>query len=298
MTGSRKEYLLSLENLSNIRHTGKHLSNVIEEVINKVKAKKFVAIVSDNGSNVTAAHKIIANNYPNIINVCTNILIKYFKNSTLGLSWLNEAIKSKNIEGGGLKTYVKTRWTTVYKCVHSVWRLKDALQHVLKNHEHKILNQAIKTILKKRGYFDDVHVISDILKLIKEAILMLERTYTTLADCYLYLLRIATFFKQMPMNDYRSLKNSCIKAFNERYKEFDEDIYLLAFFLHPQYKDEEEEYEEPPNIQKESVDEMLNIEQVIDLGPWVYIESSEIPFMFNNKYDSENDDDWNPEEIV
>ncbi|UZO28335.1 uncharacterized protein OCT59_021863 [Rhizophagus irregularis] len=63
-------------------------------------------------------------------------------------------------------------------------------------------------------------------------------------------------------------------------------------------EDEEEEYEEPPNIQKESVDEMLNIKQVIDLGPWVYIESSEIPFMFNNKYDSENDDDWNPEEIV
>ncbi|GET66599.1 hypothetical protein RIR_jg18459.t1 [Rhizophagus irregularis DAOM 181602=DAOM 197198] len=32
-------------------------------------------------------------------------------------------------------------------------------------------------------------------------------------------------------------------------------------------EDEEEEYEEPSNIQKESVDEMLNIEQVIDLGP-------------------------------
>lgn len=61
--------------------------------------------------------------------------------------------------------------------------------------------------------------------------------------------------------------------------------------------EDEEEYEEL-NIEKESVDEVLNIEQVIDLGPWVYIESSEIPFMFNNKYDSENDDDWNPEEIV
>ena len=63
-------------------------------------------------------------------------------------------------------------------------------------------------------------------------------------------------------------------------------------------KDEDEEEYEELNIEKESVDKMLNIEQVIDLGPWVYIESSEIPFMFNNKYDSENDDDWNPEEIV
>ncbi|EXX75695.1 hypothetical protein RirG_039620 [Rhizophagus irregularis DAOM 197198w] len=118
MTGSRKEYLLSLEDLSNICHTGEHLSNVIEEVINKMGAKKFVAIVSDNGSNVAAALR------------CANILTKYFKNSTLGSSWLNEAIKSKNIEGRGLKTYVETRWITVYECVHSVWRLKDALQHV------------------------------------------------------------------------------------------------------------------------------------------------------------------------
>ncbi|CAB5193431.1 unnamed protein product [Rhizophagus irregularis] len=78
-----------------------------------------------------------------------NILTKYFKNSTLGSSWLNEAIKSKNIEGEGLKTYVETRWMTVYECVHFVWRLKDALQHVLENYEHEISNQAIKTILKK-----------------------------------------------------------------------------------------------------------------------------------------------------
>jgi hypothetical protein len=157
MTESRKEYLLSLEDLSDIRHTGEHLSDVIEEVIDKVGAEKFVAIVSDNGSNVAAARRIITNKHPNIINVrciahclnlistsiikigeikyivrCANILTRYFKNSTLGSSWLNDAIKIKNIEGGGLKTFVETRWTTVYECVHSVWRLKDALQHVCK----------------------------------------------------------------------------------------------------------------------------------------------------------------------
>ncbi|PKY33375.1 hypothetical protein RhiirB3_452214 [Rhizophagus irregularis] len=115
---------LSANNNFTIAMDGEHLSNVIEEVINKVGAKKFVAIVSDNGSNVAAAHEV------KYIVRCANILTKYFKNSTLESSWLNKAIKSKNIEGGGLKTYVKTRWTTVYKCVHSVWRLKDALQHV------------------------------------------------------------------------------------------------------------------------------------------------------------------------
>jgi len=61
-------------------------------------------------------------------------------------------------------------------------------------------------------------MISEILKPIKDAILTLERTNTTLADCYLQILKIATFFKEMPTVDYRIIKNECIKIFNKRYK--------------------------------------------------------------------------------
>ncbi|UZO13997.1 uncharacterized protein OCT59_005469 [Rhizophagus irregularis] len=53
---------------------------------------------------------------------------------------------------------------------------------------------------------------------------MLEGSNVTLADCYLHLLRIAAFFKSMPTDDYKE------------YKEFDEDIYLLGFFIHPKYR--------------------------------------------------------------
>ena len=108
MTESRKEYFISLKDLSNIHHTGKHLSKVIEEVINKVGAEKFIVIMSNNGSNIAVIRKIISNNHLNIINMqyiahyvnlisifiikidevkyivkCANILTKYFKNSTL-----------------------------------------------------------------------------------------------------------------------------------------------------------------------------------------------------------------------
>ena len=156
MTSSKKEYLLSLEDLSNIQHTGQHIANIIEEVINKVGNEKFVAIVSDNGSNVKSAHQIITQKYPQIINVrciahCVNlissdiinvqqiknlvrranIVTRHFKYSTLAASWLKDAIELKNIQGGGLKTYVETRWTTVYECTSSIWRLKDDLQHVI-----------------------------------------------------------------------------------------------------------------------------------------------------------------------
>lgn len=81
---------------------------------------------------------------------------------------------------------------------------------------HEISNDSVKSIIKKRGFFDDIYVLSDILKPIKEAILMLEGTNTNLADCYLQLLRMAANFKSMPTDDYKTLKNSCIKIFNRR----------------------------------------------------------------------------------
>ncbi|GET65405.1 ribonuclease H-like domain-containing protein [Rhizophagus irregularis DAOM 181602=DAOM 197198] len=262
LTPSRKEYLLQLEDLSKNSHTAEYLSNVINDIICKVGISKIVAIVSDNAANVASARRIITNEHPSIINIrciahcinlissdivkvdqvkClvkrANILTRYFKNSTLASTWLKEAIDAKNIAGGGLKTYIKIRWTTVHKCTSSVYRLKDALLHVLlDNHEREISNEAVKAILKKRGFFDDICILSDILELIKKAILMLEGSNVTLADCYLHLLRIAAFFKSMPTDDYKELRNSCISIFNKRYKEFDEDIYLLGFFLHPKYR--------------------------------------------------------------
>ncbi|GBC43564.1 ribonuclease H-like domain-containing protein [Rhizophagus irregularis DAOM 181602=DAOM 197198] len=247
LTPSRKEYLLQLEDLSKNSHTAEYLSNVINDIICKVGISKIVAIVSDNAANVASARRIITNEHPSIINIrciahcinlissdivkvdqvkClvkrANILTRYFKNSTLASTWLKEAIDAKNIAGGGLKTYIKIRWTTVHK--------------FLDNHEREISNEAVKAILKKRGFFDDICILSDILELIKKAILMLEGSNVTLADCYLHLLRIAAFFKSMPTDDYKELRNSCISIFNKRYKEFDEDIYLLGFFLHPKYR--------------------------------------------------------------
>ena len=79
-------------------------------------------------------------------------------------------------------------------------------------------NSAVKFILKKRGFFNDIWIISEILKLIKDAILTLERINVTLTDCYLQILKIVTFFKEMPTVDYRIIKNECIKIFNKRYE--------------------------------------------------------------------------------
>ena len=36
LTHSRKEYLLNLEDLSKVKHTGQHIANAIEEVITRI----------------------------------------------------------------------------------------------------------------------------------------------------------------------------------------------------------------------------------------------------------------------
>ncbi len=112
-------------------------------------------IVSDNASNVTAVRHIVVQKHKNIFNISCiihfinlissdiikisyvksfvkycNILTKYFKNSHIRGFLLKEAITLKEIKGKNLKIYIETHWTTVYDCVNSVWRLKEALQDV------------------------------------------------------------------------------------------------------------------------------------------------------------------------
>ena len=114
-----------------------------------------MTVVSDNGSNVTLARKIIHEKYKTIFNIpcmahCLNlisndiilhifarhllnqinILYKYFTTLHIGDSLLREAINFKKIEGGGLKKYVETHWITVYESAQSIVRLKIAFEYV------------------------------------------------------------------------------------------------------------------------------------------------------------------------
>ena len=147
--------MYKLEDLSEQHHTGEYIAEIIDNFIKKIGIKKIAAIVSDNGSNVTLARKIIHEKHKTIFNIpcmahClnlissdiishifakhllsqVNILFKYFTNSHIGGSLLREAINFKNIEGGGLKKYVETRWITAYESAQSVVRLRTAFEYV------------------------------------------------------------------------------------------------------------------------------------------------------------------------
>ncbi|CAB5193515.1 unnamed protein product [Rhizophagus irregularis] len=133
-----------------------HLSQKIEAVLNEIGTNRFSAIVTDSGSNVNLARKIITHKFPHIINIkcmahCLNLITKdfikhtfatrilnwsnmittYFKKSHLPQSLLEDKIKEKSIKGGGLKTYVSTRWVTAFEMLQSIFRLEICLKEVI-----------------------------------------------------------------------------------------------------------------------------------------------------------------------
>ncbi|CAB4495996.1 unnamed protein product [Rhizophagus irregularis] len=109
---------------------------------------------------------------------------------------------------GGLKSHTKTRWSTMWDCVSSIVRLELAFARVLSEHENDIKNRVTVGCLESRT--------------------------SMLADCYVHLLSLASAIYRMS-NQNIQFKNHCIIKFNERFHEFSDDLFLLAFFLHPHY---------------------------------------------------------------
>ncbi|CAH1770183.1 3189_t:CDS:2, partial [Entrophospora sp. SA101] len=261
MTPERKEFLYCISDFSSASHTGEFLAEEINKIIECIGPKKVAAIVSDNGANIAKARRIVTSKYKHIINVrciahCinliskdviahkfaknliskANIIVKYFKKSSLANSLLKSQIEKHRIQGGIIKSYVKTRWTSVHECLDSIIRLKRCLEEIRDEHSTSISNNSVISILRSRAFFEDVGYLANTLLPIKLAILEVEGRSTNLADCYISLLRIAAVIRNLPSNDYKFFRNHCISVFNKRYKEFDDPIYLLAFFLHPAYK--------------------------------------------------------------
>lgn len=55
-------------------------------------------------------------------------------------------------------------------------------------------------------------------------------------DVFMELIKLATAIKEIPPLTNSSFQQTCIGIFNKRWKQFDTDIYLLSFFLHPKYR--------------------------------------------------------------
>jgi hypothetical protein len=69
----------------------------------------------------------------------------------------------------------------------------------------------------------------------KNAVKAFKSNPTTLANCFIELLKMVQAISAISFSNL-NFKQKCIAIFNKRWKEFDINIYMLAFFFHPKYR--------------------------------------------------------------
>ncbi|CAG8834867.1 26045_t:CDS:2, partial [Gigaspora margarita] len=70
---------------------------------------------------------------------------------------------------------------------------------------------------------------------IYNSILTLESRDCSLANCFIDLACLGAAIRGLPENDYRNFCQQAIAIYNRRFAKFDDDAYILCFFLHPGY---------------------------------------------------------------
>ena len=58
----------------------------------------------------------------------------------------------------------------------------------------------------------------------------------TLADVFVELVKIAVAIQKISTSLNDQFRKDCIAIYNKRWKQFDTDLYLLAYFFHPVYR--------------------------------------------------------------
>ncbi|CAG8607477.1 5709_t:CDS:2 [Acaulospora morrowiae] len=144
-TPDRKEYLHSIVDFLLFKQTGQFITEEIAKVVDSIGSQQFIACVTDAGSNIRVAREITTQNYSHILNMkCivhainliatdlvqvpqikknikkANDVIEYFKLSHRAGSLFRNIINTMKIKGGGLETYVKTRWCSFYNTAISI----------------------------------------------------------------------------------------------------------------------------------------------------------------------------------
>jgi len=99
-----------------------------------------------------------------------------------------------------------------------------------------LTNSRIKPIIQARSFFDDLKILAFVLNPLRKAVLALEARTATLADCYLSLARLGAVLKNLPRSFHQDFRNHCFNIMNNRFKEFEDNKYLLCFFLHPYFR--------------------------------------------------------------
>ncbi len=83
----------------------------------------------------------------------------------------------------------------------------------MNDHPDALTNDTVRKILRSRGFFHDVEIVSRILAPIKIAILQLEKRECNMADYFLQLVHLAVSFHNLPNERGMIVLNSSSSCF-------------------------------------------------------------------------------------
>ncbi|SRR6266542_999765 len=119
----------------------------------------------------------------------------------------------------------------------SISRLEICLKEIINKNSDMITSEAIKIIInQKRGFFNDINDLANIIKSIKEAILTFESNKVTLIDYYFALAYLGLLISKISKDNYMIFRQYIIKIFNKHFILYDFDKYLLIYYIHFRYK--------------------------------------------------------------
>ncbi|RHZ64831.1 hypothetical protein Glove_320g90 [Diversispora epigaea] len=127
-----QKFKINFGNMYNLSHISQLLKEFIQEILDEIGNEKFSTIVTDNGFNCNAVY-ILKHHFANHILRRCSILVNFFNTSHQLHDLLIHTISEKGIIGGELKKCVKTRWTSTYECISSVYHLKICIKEILEN---------------------------------------------------------------------------------------------------------------------------------------------------------------------
>ncbi|GBC25662.2 ribonuclease H-like domain-containing protein [Rhizophagus irregularis DAOM 181602=DAOM 197198] len=206
-TKSGKEFIHSIQNLSKESHTSQYIAKKIIEVIESVGAEKFSAVVSDNASSMVKAKKLVNEKYENIMPIrCIDHQINLITTDICKLPFAENLLKKCIKIVRFFKTSHKAGETLRTEILENMIAVQDA----------DTLNNNIKKIISNRHFYVDLEELVSIIEPIKKALKCLEFKSTTLADCFIEIIKLYAAIKDLPETRQISFRKECIEIFNKR----------------------------------------------------------------------------------
>ncbi|KAL5476496.1 hypothetical protein ACEPAI_3353 [Sanghuangporus weigelae] len=281
-TPARRTFLLDGNEASDWSHTGEHIFNVLDSVMNLIGPSQFRGITSDNTGNTLVARLKVREKYPWVIILpdpchrlnllCKDIakidyfkaviknvqhVVKFFRKSSQAVTDLKKK-RSELAIMVGIKSIGKTRFGTVFFSAQSIEINYPAISDLVKS--KKITVPDVNNIFtggRALSIFRcGLQELTMVLAPIAKSITCLESAHSTVADIYVFWLAVAAEIHRILDEEdlEEAIKDHIRRTVNFRFDQMindaPSDVYITGFILDPRFRGADIHRELNPNVIK------------------------------------------------